>query len=59
MLETFINQVSAFINAGTLSPEVGGSLIRSRWPDWWERWIAAPYSDELEAAADDPRTKVA
>lgn len=29
-----------------------GPHLKSRWPDWWERWIAAPYPDEFEIADD-------
>lgn len=31
---------------------VSAPLIQARWPDWWERWIAAPYPDEFETADD-------
>ena len=22
--------------------------IKSRWPNWWETWVAAPYPEELD-----------
>ena len=24
--------------------------IKSRWPNWWETWVAAPYPEELAIA---------
>jgi hypothetical protein len=24
--------------------------IKSRWPGWWEMWVAAPYPEELDTA---------
>ena len=29
-------------------------FIQPRWPEWWERWIAAPYPDEFGLDEDFP-----
>jgi hypothetical protein len=33
---------------------IGLRFIRPRYPDWWERWIAAPYPEEFESSDDFP-----
>jgi hypothetical protein len=29
-------------------------FVRPRWPEWWEKWIAAPHPDEFELDEDFP-----